>query len=48
MNDVVQNALVLVYEGKIACASFPPLWNDVVRYALVLMQEGKLTRTIFP
>jgi hypothetical protein len=33
---------VLVKEGKLACASFPPWWNDVVRDELVLMQEGNL------
>jgi hypothetical protein len=31
---------VLVQEGKLACASFPPRWNDVVRDVLVLLQEG--------
>jgi hypothetical protein len=29
--------LVLVQEGKLSRASFPPWWNDVVRDALVLM-----------
>jgi hypothetical protein len=33
---------VLVQEGKLAHASFPPWWNDVVQDALVLVQEGKL------
>jgi hypothetical protein len=31
---------VLVQEGKLACASFPPWWDDVVRDELVLVQEG--------
>jgi hypothetical protein len=39
---------VLVQEGKLARASFPPWWNDVVRDALVLLQDGKLARTSFP
>jgi hypothetical protein len=39
---------VLVKEGKLACASFPPQWNDVIRYALVLVQEGKLACASFP
>jgi hypothetical protein len=30
-DDVVQDALVLVQEGKSACTSFLPQWNDVVR-----------------
>jgi hypothetical protein len=30
---------VLVQEGKLACASFPPWWNDI-RDVLVLFQEG--------
>jgi hypothetical protein len=33
---------VLVQEGKLARASFPPQWDDVARDALVLVQEGKL------
>jgi hypothetical protein len=32
---------VLVQEGKLAYASFPPWW-DVVRDEVVLVQEGKL------
>jgi hypothetical protein len=39
---------VLVQEGKLARASFPPRWNDVVRYVLVLVQEGKLVHVSFP
>jgi hypothetical protein len=39
---------VLVQEGKLACASFPPWWDDVVRDELVLVQEGKLARASFP
>jgi hypothetical protein len=39
---IVQHVLVLVQEGKLAHASFPPWWNDVVRDALVLLQDGKL------
>jgi hypothetical protein len=38
---------VLVQEGKLARASFPPQWNDV-RDALVLVQEGKLAHASFP
>jgi hypothetical protein len=30
---------VLVQEGKLARASFPPWWDDVVHDELVLMQE---------
>ena len=40
--------LVLVQEGKLACASFPPWWNDVIRDALVLLQDGKLAHASFP
>jgi hypothetical protein len=39
---------VLLQEGKLACASFPPWWNDVVRDELVLVKEGKLAHTSFP
>jgi hypothetical protein len=39
---------MLVQEGKLASASFPPCWNDVVRDALLLVQDGKLARTNFP
>jgi hypothetical protein len=39
---------MLVQEGVLVGASFPPRWNDVVRDALVLMQEGKLACTSFP
>jgi len=38
---------VLVQEGKIAHAIYPPWWNDVVRDALVLLQYGKLARASF-
>jgi len=38
---------VLVQEGKIAHASFPPRWHDVFRDALVLVQEGKIARASF-
>jgi hypothetical protein len=40
--------LVLVQEGKLACATFPPWWDDVVQDELMLVQEGKLACTIFP
>jgi hypothetical protein len=30
---------VLVQEGNLSRASFPPWWNDVVRDALVLLQD---------
>jgi hypothetical protein len=43
MVDDFRDALVLVQEGKIACARFPPWWNDVVRDVLVLLQEGNPT-----
>jgi hypothetical protein len=39
---------VIVQEGKLAHASFPPWWNDVVQDALVLLQDGKLARASFP
>ena len=39
---------MLVQEGKLACASFPPWWNDVVRDALVLLKDGKLARASCP
>jgi hypothetical protein len=39
---------MLMQEGVLVGASFPPWWNDVVRDALVLVQEGKLARTSFP
>jgi hypothetical protein len=45
---IVRHALVLVQEGKLARASFPPWWNDVVRDALVLLQDGKLACASFP
>ena len=35
-DDVVRDELVLLQEGKLARASFPPWWNDVVRDALVI------------
>ena len=45
---IVRHALVLVQEGKITCASFPPWCNDVVRDAFVLLQDGNLARGSFP
>jgi hypothetical protein len=33
---------VLVKEGKVECAIFPPWWDDVVRDELFLVQEGKV------
>jgi hypothetical protein len=30
-DDVVRDVLLLVQEGKLACASFPPWWDDVIR-----------------
>jgi len=33
---------VLMQEGKLASASFPPWWDDVVLDELVLMKDGKL------
>jgi hypothetical protein len=39
---------VLVQEGKLARASFPPWWDDVVRDELMLVQEGKLAVLAFP
>jgi hypothetical protein len=48
LDDIVQDALVLVQEGKLANASFPPRWSDVVQDALVLVQEGKLACASFP
>jgi hypothetical protein len=39
---------VLVQEGKLAHASFPPWWNDVVRDALVLLQDGNIAHPSFP
>jgi hypothetical protein len=35
-DDVVQDDLVLVQEGNLACTNFPAWWDDVVRDALVL------------
>jgi hypothetical protein len=46
-DDVVEDALLLVQEGKLACASFPPRWDDVFRNVLLLVQEGKLARASF-
>ena len=39
---------MLVQEGKLARAIYPPWWNDVVRDALVLLQYGKLACVSFP
>jgi hypothetical protein len=39
---------VLVQEGKLAWARFPPCWNDVVQDVLMFVQEGKLAHTSFP
>jgi hypothetical protein len=30
---------VLVNEGKLTRASYPPRWNDVIQYTLVVVQE---------
>jgi hypothetical protein len=38
---------VLVQEGKLARASFPPWCNDVVQDPLMLLQDGKLARASF-
>ena len=38
---------MLVQEGKLARAIYPPWWNDVVRDALVLLQYGKLACASF-
>ena len=38
---------MLVQEGKVARAIFPPRWDDDVRDELLLVQEGKLARTSF-
>jgi hypothetical protein len=47
-DDVVQDELVLVQEGKLAHTSFSPWWDVVVRYELVLVQEGNLACSSFP
>jgi hypothetical protein len=39
---------VLMQEGNLARAIYPPWWNDVVRDAHVLLQYGKLARASFP
>jgi hypothetical protein len=39
---------VLVQEGMLARASFPPWWNDIFQDAIVLLQDGKLACTSFP
>jgi hypothetical protein len=39
---------VLVQEGKVARASFPPRWNDVVQDVLVLMRDENLACASFP
>jgi hypothetical protein len=39
---------VLVQEGKLPRASFPPRWNDFVQDAFVLVQERNLACTRFP
>jgi hypothetical protein len=38
---------MLVQEGKLASASFPPWWDDVVIDELVLVQDGKRACTSF-
>jgi hypothetical protein len=45
-NDVVRDALVLLQDGKLACASFPPCWNDVIRDVIAL--GGNIAHTRFP
>jgi hypothetical protein len=40
---MIRDAVVLVQEGKLASASFPPWWNDVVRDVFLLLQEGNPT-----
>jgi hypothetical protein len=39
---------VLMQEGKLARATFPPCWNDVIRDALVFLHNGKLAHASFP
>ena len=39
-NDVVRDALVLLEDGKLARASYPPCWNDVIHDVIVI--GGKL------
>jgi hypothetical protein len=41
-NDIFQDVLILVQEGKLAHASFLSWWNDVVRDVLVLVQDKNL------
>jgi hypothetical protein len=36
-SDDFRYALVLVQEGKLASAIFPPRWTDVVRYVFLLL-----------
>jgi hypothetical protein len=43
---LVRDALVLLQDGKLARASFPPCWNDVIRDVIVL--GGKLAHASFP
>jgi uncharacterized protein YjeT (DUF2065 family) len=49
-DDAFRDVLVLVQEGKLTYASFPPQWNDVVRDAffLVHVKEEKLGHASFP
>ena len=39
---------MLVQEGKLACASFPPWWNHVVRDVLVILQREIKHKLAFP
>jgi hypothetical protein len=39
---------MLVQEGKVARAIFPPWWDDDVQDELLLVQEGKLVPASFP
>ena len=41
-DDVVRDELVLVQDGNLVRASFPPWWDDVVCDELVLVQEVAL------
>ena len=43
-----QDALVLVQEGKLAHARFPPHWDDVVLDEIVLVQDRNIVHVSFP
>jgi hypothetical protein len=44
----VQNAFVIVQEGKPTCTIFSPQWIHVVQSVFVFVQKGKLVRASFP